>query len=185
MCSSDLDAEHNMLCIGDRVVEVLAQYGITALHDRSLHDYPDYNSAYENARKQAQKYLAAYPSIQLILDLHRDALEDQGTQLPTAATVGGQACAQLMLVSGTNAGGLSHEGWEENLSLALKLHAQLEQASPGIMRPISLRSQRFNQDLLPGALLVEVGSAGNTRQEALLAAEQLALAIAALARGTQ
>ena len=155
------------------------------VHDRTLHDYPDYSGAYESARKEAQKYLAAYPSIQLILDLHRDALEDRGNQLPTSATVNGQPSAQLMLVVGTNAGGLTHESWEENVSLGLKLHAQLEQLAPGIMRPMSLRSQRFNQDLLPGALLVEVGAAGNTQAEALLAAEQLAEAIAALAKGTQ
>lgn len=180
-----LEEAHNMLSIGDRVVEILAQHGISALHDRTLHDYPDYNTAYDSARKSAQKYLAAYPSIQLILDLHRDALEDQGTQLSTSATVGEKPSAQLMLVVGTNAGGLSHENWEENVSLGLKLHAQLEQSAPGIMRPMSLRSQRFNQDLLPGALLVEVGAAGNTRAEALIAAEQLAHAIAALSRGTQ
>ena len=86
---------------------------------------------------------------------------------------------------GTDEAGLSHPDWEENLSLALKLHARLEQQCPGIMRPLILRSQRFNQDMSPGALLVEVGAAGNTHDEALAAAEQLAEAIAALTLGTQ
>ena len=175
----------NMLSIGDRVAEILAQYGITAIHDRTLHDHPNYNSAYGNSRAAAQSYLQVYPSIQLVLDLHRDALEHNGRQLPTTATVDGQPCAQLMMVMGTNAGGLSHEHWQRNLSLALKLQARLEQQSPGITRPTQLRTQRFNQDLSDGFLLVEVGSAGNSHEEALLAAEQLALAIAALSKGTQ
>ena len=118
-----------------------------------------------------------------MLDLHRDA-SDGENQLRTSTPINGASCAQLMLVMGTNAGGLRHEGWEDNLSLALKLQTQLERQAPGITRPISLRSQRFNQDLSPGALLVEVGAAGDTHSEALRAAEQLAQAIAALAEGT-
>ena len=179
-----LDEENNMLRIGDRVAEILCQHGISVIHDRTYHDYPDYNSAYSRARTTAQVYLEKYPSIQLILDLHRDALEQNGSQLRTSATVNGQSSAQLMLVMGTNAGGLTHDAWEENLSLGLKLHAQLERSNSGITRPMALRSQRFNQDLLPGALLVEVGAAGNTQEEALLAAEALALAISDLAMGT-
>ena len=58
----------------------------------------------------------------------------------------GETSAQLMVVIGTN-----HENYEENLSLGLKLHALLEQRSPGIMRPLQLRGQRFNQDLNPGS----------------------------------
>lgn len=179
------DTKQNMISIGDHVAEVLAQHGIAAIHDRTLHDNPSYNAAYENARNSAQYYLGLYPSIQLILDLHRDALEQNGQQLSTAVNINGQFSSRLMLVMGTNAGGLSHDGWEENLSLGLKLHTQLEKQAPGITRPMALRSQRFNQDLIPGALLVEVGAAGDTHDEAMAAAEQLAKAIAELSRGTQ
>lgn len=180
-----LDEDYNMLSIGDRVIDVLAQYGISAIHDRELHDYPEYTGAYNHSRESAQYYLQKYPSIQLILDLHRDAMEQNGKQLTTTATVNGEPSAQLMLVMGTDASGLTHNAWEQNLSLGLKLQLQLERQTPGITRPMALRAQRFNQDLLPGALLVEIGAAGNTHEEALLAAEQLAHAIAALSRGTQ
>lgn len=179
-----LDEDYNMLSIGERVAQVLGEYGITAIHDRELHDYPSYNGAYTHAREATQEYLTRYPTIQLVLDLHRDASEGREGQLRTAAKVGSATSAQLMLVMGTDAGGLTHDGWEENMSLGLKLQAQLERQAPGITRPISLRSQRFNQDLSPGALLIEVGAAGNTHPEALLAAEQLAHAIATLAKGT-
>ena len=97
----------------------------------------------------------------------------------TAAKVGDKTSAQLMVVLGTN-----HKGYEENLSLGLKLHAQLERQAAGLTRPLQLRSQRFNQDLSPGALLIEVGAAGNTHPEAMTAAEQLAKAVIALAKGT-
>ena len=73
---------------------------------------------------------------------------------------------------------------EENLILGLKLHAQLERQAAGLTRPLQLRSQRFNQDLSSGALLIEVGAAGNSHKEAQIAATQLAYAIVALAKGT-
>ena len=125
------------------------------------------------------RFLEEYPTIQLVLDLHRDA-SGGARQLRTLAQSQGRDCAQLMVIVGTN-----YDTWEENLSLALKLHAQLEAQCPGITRPLQLREQRFNEDLSPGGLLIEVGSAGNTRDEALRAAEELANAIAALAKGTR
>ena len=88
-----------------------------------------------------------------------------------------------MLVMGSDRGSLSHERWQKNLALAVKLQAQLEGAYPGLCRPIQLKESRYNQDLSMGALLVEVGTAGNTRQEALVAAEYLAQGIIALADG--
>lgn len=180
-----LDEDYNMLSIGSRVAEILAENGITAIQDRQLHDYPSYNGSYVDARKSIETYLEEYPTIQLVLDLHRDAAGTVGNQLRTEASVNGETSAQLMLVMGTNAAGQSHDSWEENLSLALKLQVQLERQAPGITRPLCLRAQRFNQDLSTGALLVEVGAAGNTHAEAMLAAEQLAQAIVTLAKGTE
>ena len=180
-----LEENYNMLSIGERVAEILSENGIAVVQDRKLHDYPSYNGSYNDARASIEGYLAEYPGIQLVLDLHRDAADTVNGQLRTQADWNGQTAAQLMLVMGTDASGLTHENWQENLSLALKLQAQLERSSPGITRPTLLRGQRFNQDLHPGALLVEVGAAGNTHAEALLAAEALAEAILALAKGSQ
>jgi len=113
-----------------------------------------------------------------------DARVQLARSLHTIAAARGQSVAQLMLVVGSDAGGLYHPNWEENLSLALKLQHQLEAICPGICRYISLRSERFNQDLMPGMVLVEVGAAGNTLDEALAAMEILAQAIENLAKGT-
>ena len=177
------DESYNMLSIGDKVAAVLEAQGIRVIHDRTLHDYPSYNGSYNHARTSIAGYLAEYPSIRLVLDLHRDASGDLNNQLRTQATVDGEASAQLMLVIGTGESGLKHDAWQENLALGLKLHAQLERTAPGITRPLMLRTQRFNQDLSTGALLIEVGAAGNTHSEALKAAEVLALAIADIAMG--
>lgn len=179
-----LDEDYNMLSIGDRVAALLEAGGITVIHDRALHDYPSYNGSYSNARSSIQTYLQQYPGIRLILDLHRDASGDDDNQMRTYAQVEGVDSAQLMLVIGTGASGLGNEHWEENLALGLKLHVQLEKIAPGIMRYVNLRGQRFNQDLTSGMLLVEVGAAGNSHEEALVAAEVLAQGILSLALGS-
>ena len=178
-----LDENYNMLSVGDALARVLEENGIRVIHDRTLHDYPSYNGSYTHARQAIAGYLEEYPSIRLVLDLHRDASGDIHNQLRTQATVDGEPSAQLMLVMGTDAAGLSHPGWQTNLSLGLKLQLQLEALAPGITRPINLRGQRFNQDMTPGSLLIEVGAAGNTHPEALRAAQVLGRAIVALARG--
>lgn len=173
-----LDEDHNMLSVGDALAQQLQQAGICVLHDRTLHDYPSYNGSYTDARGSMDTFLKTYPGIELVLDLHRDAVEAYGRQLRPLASDG--ETAQMMLVMGTN-----YENWEANLSLALKLHALLEESTPGIMRPLQLRPTRFNQDLSSGAVLIEVGAAGNTHAEAMKAAEKLANAIIALAKGTE
>ena len=173
------EQDYNMVSIGEVVKDILEENGIPVIHDRALHDYPSYNGSYTRTRKAIQDYVNQYGSIQLILDLHRDAAGEGSNQMRTRATVDGEPSAQLMLVMGTN-----YDAYEENLALALKVHAQLERQCPGITRPLQLRAARFNQDLCPGSLLVEVGAAGNTHPEARRAAEQLAKAIVALAEGT-
>lgn len=176
-----LDENYNMLSIGAEVVRLLEAGGVQTIQDRSLHDYPSYNGSYSDARKSIRKYLEEYPTIRLVLDLHRDAADTPSGQLRTLAATDAGDCAQLMLVMGSSAAGLRHPGWEQNLSLALKLQALLERENPGITRSTILRAQRFNQDLSPGCLLVEVGAAGNTHEEALRAADALAAGILALA----
>ena len=180
------DLGENMISVGDLLAARLEAAGIGVVHDRTMHDYPSYNAAYENSRAAAKKILKENPSISLILDLHRDAVTDSnGKQIKYTLQTQVGVAAKMMFVVGTDASGLSHNNWPENMSLAVKLQTLLERENPGICRPISFRTQRFNQDLSPGALLVEMGSAGNSRQEALAAAELLAEAIITLSKGTE
>ena len=178
-----LNPSYNMLSIGEELTKVLTAGGISVLHDRTLHDYPSYNGSYDHARQTIRAYLQAFPSIQMVIDLHRDALDfEKDPQLTTLANVSGQRSAQLMVVSGTDYNA-AHAGWQDNLALGIKLTAVLEKMYPGITRPIQLRPQRFNLDMTPGSLLVEVGANGNTHAEAITAIRALGAAILAMSQG--
>lgn len=180
------DNRYNLISIGDELTRLLEQAGIGVIHDRTPYDKDDYLDAYSNARAAIQSHLQQHPTIQLVLDLHRDAAAyADGTQWATSATVNGQKSAQLMFVIGTDASGNTHPNWKSNLSTAEKLHVLMEKQCDGITRPIHLRAQRFNQDLCPAAMIVEVGSAGNTHPEAMAAIPILAEAIIALQNGSQ
>lgn len=164
------DTDYNMVRVGSEVARVLREAGLEVIHDTGLYDYPAYNGAYDRSAQAIQGWLARYPSIQVVLDLHRDALAaSDGTLYKTAAQIDGEKAAQVMIVVGTDAGGAEHSGWRQNLTLAVALQSALNAAYPTLARPIALRSSRFNQQLTPGSLLVEVGSHGNTLQEALTA----------------
>ena len=179
-----LDENYNMIRVGQRLTELLEAGGIRVIHDRTLHDYPSYNGSYSNARQTIARYLSENPSIRLELDLHRDAAEDSyGNQIAAVTAWQGKEYARLMLVVGSDDSGLDHPQWQENLSLGLKLQAALETELPGICRSMDFCAQRFNQDMSPGALLIEMGAAGNTLDQALASAEVLARAVLALARG--
>lgn len=181
-----LDTDHNMISIGTYVAQKLEAGGIPVIHDTAIHDNPSYDLSYTNSRRSVQEYLKRYPSIQLVLDLHRDSYEDAaGNQIAHTVFSEGEVFAPLMFVVGTDYGGLTHPNWQENLSLALKLQTQLEDLCPGICRSINLRTQRFNQDLSVGSLLVEVGASGNTHAQAIKAADMLAQAVLFLAHGSQ
>ena len=174
------DAEHSVVRLGTRVAELLNAHGIETLHDTALNDYPSYNGAYERMRQTIEGYLAQYPSIEMVLDLHRDAANDPaGMPVAFTAEVDGARCAQLMLVVGSDEGGLTHPDWKENLANALKLQALLNRIAPGLCRDIDLRTERFNQHETPGSLLVEFGCTGNTLAEALRSADYLAQALCA------
>lgn len=180
------DNAYNMISIGDRIAQVLEAGGVEVLHDRTAHDYPSYNGAYASSRKSVKAYLEQYPSIRMVLDIHRDSVtRSDGTQASYALSVDGKQTAKLMMVVGTDANGNAHPNWQENMALAVKLHAQLEKMAPGSCRTISFRKQRFNQDLSVGAMLIEVGAAGNTHEEALAGAELAAQGILALAKGVR
>ena len=178
-----LNCDYNVVSVGDRLAGVLEAGGVQVIHDRVMHDNPSYSKSYSNARASTKEILKENPGISLVVDLHRDAVENKsGQQVAMTAKTDRGTAAQLMLVVGTDSN-LSHDNWPENMALAVKLHALLEKKYPGMCRPISFRSQRFNQDLSPGALIVEVGAAGNDRKEALLAAEILGEVILELSRG--
>ena len=174
-----LEADRSVIAVGDALAQALEERGIEALHDRSLNDYPSFNDAYWTGLTKIEAWLEQYPGIQMVIDVHRDAVADgAGNAMALSSTQEGQSAAQVMLVVGTDQGGLSHPGWQENLANALKLQSVLQGQYPGLCRSLNLRTERFNQHATPGSLLVEVGTNGNTLRQALCTAELLGDALA-------
>lgn len=164
------DTNQNIVRVGTELTKVLEARGIGVVHITDIFDDPAYNGSYGRSLTAAEQALNRYPDIQVTIDLHRDAiLTDAGEQYRVATTLDGQEVAQLMLVVGTDASGLAHPDWKNNMNFAVNLQADLNGAYPNLMRPINLRPQRFNTHLRPGSLLLECGSSGNTLEEALRA----------------
>ncbi len=160
------DARYSVIRVGDEIAATLSAYGISVLHDRVLYDDPLYEGAYERAAEAIEGYLEKYPSITYVLDIHRDAVEDSSGKQYKLVSREDPDAAQLSFIMGSN-----HEGWEENLKLAVAVSAQIAQEHPTIMRPITLRNSNYNEHYTAGSMLIEVGAAGNSPEEAIRAGQ--------------
>ncbi len=156
------DTTCNVVRVGDEIASVLSAYGISVLHDRTLYDDPLYEGAYSRSLVGIETYLEKYPSISFILDIHRDAVEDAQHRQYKLISQEDPNAAQISFVMGSN-----HDGWQENLKLAAAVAEAIKTDYPTVMRPITLRNSNYNQHKSPGSMLVEVGAAGNSLEEAL------------------
>ena len=171
-----LDTNYNMVRVGTEMEKVFTEMGLGVVHDTTLYDYPQYNGAYDRSAQAVKAYLEQYPTIRIVLDVHRDALiGEDGTVYKAVTTVDGTSTAQVMLVLGSSEGG-EHPNWMQNLTLACKIQNGMNTLYPTLARPMTMRSSRYNQQLCSGSLLVEVGTHGNTLQEALAGARLFARA---------
>ena len=173
-----LNTEQNMVRIGEEMAAVFEAAGIGVIHDTTLYDYPNYNESYSRSYAGVSALLKQYPSVVLVLDVHRDALEASDGTIYKVVAGSVDDCAQVMMVMGSDAGGASHPNWRVNLSLALSIQDALAQKWSTLVRPTVLRTARFNQQLSTGSVLVEVGTHGNTLQEAITAARLYARTVA-------
>ena len=165
------DTRYNIVRVGDEITERLEELGLTVLHDRNINDYPTYSGSYNRTLKAIEDYIKEYPSIQIVLDIHRDSISAKDGTIYKAVcdSVYGKT-AQMMFVVGSNGTGLPHDGWRDNLTFAAQIQNRVLEACPTAMRPIHLRKERFNQHATPGSLILEVGTAANSLTEALRAA---------------
>lgn len=170
------DTEKNMVHIGSILHKQLSDAGIAAIHDKTLCDHPSYNKSYINSMAVIEEYKKNYPSIGFVFDIHRDAItsEDGSPVKLTYSAPDKTKSAQAMIVCGTDAMGLYHPYWKDNLILALKIQKVLETKHPGFMRPVNLRRERFNMHETKGSLIFEIGTHGNTLEEAEKAIKYLA-----------
>ena len=178
------DCAHNVVRVGEVMAEVFRAHGFQVIHDTSLYDYPVYSGSYDRSRAAVEDWLEQYPTIRIILDVHRDALVDpDGAIYKLVSQENGKKVAQVMLVVGTDSGGTEHPHWPDNLALAVQLQQELLSDYVTLARPIVLRSSSYNQQLSPGSLLVEVGGHGNTLSEALDGARLFAESVSQVLEG--
>lgn len=155
--------------VGEEIVKVLAEAGIRAVHDLTVHDYPDFPRSYIKSEVTAQRLVRENPGLKVLIDLHRDA----GLPKKETVRVGGEDVARIMLVVG-NGERLTNPHWRENYAFAQSIAHRLEERYPGVLKAVRLKAGRYNQHVSPHAILVEVGSDKNTLAESLGAARCLA-----------
>ena len=162
------DNNENMVAVGNVIEEELRKAGIGVVHDTQQFDYPSYNGSYDRAAVAVKEYLAQYPDIQLILDVHRDGIQRDTTTIVKPATeIDGEPAAQIMILCGSDPG---VGDWGENLRTAAAVTNLLESRYPTLTRPIYFSTGRYNMDLSGGTILLEFGSQANTLEEALTSA---------------
>lgn len=178
------DTEKNIVKVGTEMARVFEENGIGVIHSPVMHDIPSYNSSYKRSMETVTKTLAENPGINIVLDVHRDAMaSEDGKNYKTVCELDGKKAAQVMFVVGTDRGGLSHPQWRENLKLAMKFQAAINERCKNLARPINLRTERFNQQTSKGSLIIEVGTNGNTLDEAVRAGIAAAEAMSKVIKG--
>lgn len=174
------DPERGVVSAGRELARVLRENGIGVIHDETMHDTEDFNTSYVRSKKAVKDYLAKYPSIKCVIDLHRDSIfTSDGENQKPICNIGGTDSAQIMLVVGTDEMG-THPNWQSNLTFAVKLQDEMNSRYPTLARPVNIRSSPFNQSLSKGMLIAEIGSCGNTITEARAAAKMLGVCLASV-----
>ncbi|MBR6045622.1 MAG: stage II sporulation protein P [Ruminococcus sp.] len=184
--SRTTDPEKSVCEVGERICRELEKAGIPYIHDTLVHDLPSYNAAYDSSRKTVKELLAQYPSIKIVLDIHRDAIQrSDGTRLSPTAEIDGRDAAQIMIISGCDDGTMGMPEHLKNFRFAAALQGELESRYPGLTRPILFDYRHYNQDLTTGSLLIEVGSHGNSLEQAFYAGELIGRGLAEMIRERQ
>ncbi len=162
------DNTQNVVAVGEAIAAQLRAAGIGVVHDTTVHDSPKYTGAYDRSAETVQKNLEQYPSIKVVLDIHRDAINQSATnKLKPTVVINGRKAAQMMIIANaSNTSAQPNPHWEENVRLALRLQSALHTQYEGIVRPLYLVNSRYNQHLTNGSLLIEMGAEGNTVEEA-------------------
>lgn len=174
------DSKENMIAVGNAIADAIEAHGIKVIHDDTLHDYPSYNGSYERSAVTIEDYLEQYPSICVALDIHRDAIQREDTLVKPVVTIDGKKAAQLMIIAGCDdSGSLGIPTWKDNLRFGVRLQDQIESMYPGLCRPLYFTYRKYNQHLTNASLLFEIGSHGNTLEEAIYCGEMAGDAIGA------
>lgn len=173
------DNEKNVVRVGKEIADQLKKAKIGVIQDTTQHDNPSYNGSYERSEVTVKTYLKKYPSIKVVLDVHRDAIQQEdGTRIAPVANIDGKNAAQLMIISGADDGTMGYPNYLENLKFSSKIQEQIEKDYKGLTRPILFSYRKYNQHLTNGSMLLEMGAHGNSLDEAIYAGELVGKSIA-------
>ncbi len=175
------DPATNMVRVGDAICERLTSAGYNVIHDRNIHD-TSYTGSYARSREAIENYKKQYPSLQIIIDVHRDGIQtSDGTKTKPVALINGKKAAQVMTIAGCQDSKVkSFPGWENNLNFAVQLQKHAEDLYPGLMRPIYFSPRKYNMDTSPCGVLLEFGSDSNTLDEAVYSGSLIGDALVSL-----
>lgn len=176
------DKSISVCAVGDEIAKQLTAAGIGVVHDTTYHDYPAYNGSYDRSLKTLKRDLKQYPSVQVTLDIHRDAMNrSDGTRLKPTALINGKKAAQIMIISGCDDNGdMGFPNWEYNLRLAVRLQKAMADLYPGLARPLNFCARRYNENVTKGSLLIEIGTDASMLEEAKYSGELFGKALVAV-----
>lgn len=178
------DTALNMCAVGAAMAQVLNEAGIATLHDTTLHDSPSYTESYARSAQTARDYLSRYPSIRVVIDVHRDAIESGDARVRPVTEIEGESTAQVMIIAGCGNGTTVRlPDWQQNLAFAAAWETSMETLYPTLTRPVLCGYRFYNQDVSTGALLIEIGGHANTVRQAVRAGQYAARALAVLLGG--
>jgi|GEM_PF-1849560 len=166
---SDDHKKRTIMGVGQTLAQQLEQLGVTTVYAKYTHQALGYNYAYRMSRDTARRILKEHPSVKILLDVHRDG----AWGLDTTALIDGKKVAKVRCIIGNE----SQPRWQQNMQFCDRVMEELEQQAPGITFPTKVQPDTYNQDLTPGAILLEIGGATNQYAEAERAVAYLAKAL--------
>ncbi|HHU32203.1 MAG: stage II sporulation protein P [Zhaonellaceae bacterium] len=146
--------------VATKLSETLESKGIGVIRSTTIHDYPSFPRSYGNSEKTVKAMLAENPSVQIVIDVHRDA----GVNKKEVVRINNKDAAKILLVVGTNTR-LEHPHWKKNKAFAETVVKKMDELYPGLSKGIRMQDGRYNQHVHPNAILIEVGNAEKTTQE--------------------
>ncbi len=180
--SRSSDPANGVVAVGAAIAEELSAAGISVIHDGTIHD-EQYTGAYTRSLETVEKILAEYPSIKIVLDIHRDAIEDNGSRVSAVTEINGKKAAQVMIISAADDGTYGIPDYLENFHFACAFQQALELNYPTLTRPVLFQYCHYNQHTTTGSLLLEIGSHGNTIEQAVYSGQLVGKALASLFTG--
>lgn len=156
-----------------------SKYGIGTVLSDTIHDYPDWSKSYTNSLVTLEGMKKEHPSIQLFIDMHRDALTPKDT---TTTEIDGVKVSKIMFIVGSD-NRLPHPNWRKNRDFAQKIANEMEKSYPGLLKGVRVQDGRYNQHVSTHAILLEMGGTENTLEETKKSAEMFAAVVNNLVKG--